>query len=72
MLVLAVVLTPALAGGEKEPVAHIGDFLRPAAILFGQPFATPKTVDDGLDLQEFCLGILGVIRTCDSTFGAGA
>ena len=72
MLVLGVVLAPAFAGGKKEPVAHIGDFGRPAAILFRQAFAPPEAVNDGFDLQKLGLGILGIVRPGDRALGAGA
>jgi hypothetical protein len=62
VLVLAVVLAPALAGGEDEPVADVGDLGRPAAVLLGESLAAAQTLDDVLDLQELGFRILGVVR----------
>ena len=46
MLMLAVVLAPALAGGKHKAVAHIGDLGAPATVLFGLAFTPAKVLDD--------------------------
>ena len=38
VLVLAAIFAPALAGGEDEPLADIGDLGRPAAVGLGRAF----------------------------------
>ena len=72
MLMLAVVLAPALARREDEPVAHVGHLGAPATVLIGQSLPAPKTLDDLPDLQEFGFGILVVVRSGQRPFGAGA
>src|SRR5471032_444462 len=71
MLMFSIVLTPTLAGGKYEPTPYIGDLGGPAAILFTQTLASPKALDDPLDLQKLGLRILGVVRTRQRAFGAG-
>src|SRR5690606_5959156 len=71
VLVFAVVLAPAFAGGEQEPVAHVGDLGGPAAILLRQAFAAAEAVDDGLDLEKPGLRVLVVVGTGQGAFGAG-
>ena len=69
---LAIVVAPALAGGENECVAHVGDLGCPAAIQFRQADATTKTLNDGFDLQELRFRILTIVGTGKGTLGARA
>ena len=60
MLVFTAVLTPAFTGGKHKPVAHIGDFGGPFAVLVSLPGAAAQALNDGLDLQEFSFRILRI------------
>jgi hypothetical protein len=71
VLVFAAVFTPTFAGGEHEPVAHVGDLGRPASVGLGRPVAAAEAFDDVPDLQELGLGILRVVRARQRAFGAG-
>ncbi len=72
MLVLAAVLAPALAGGEGEPLTHVGDLGGPAAIQIAEPVASAEAVDDGSHLQELGLGVGRVVGAGQRALGAGA
>ena len=61
VFMLAIVVAPALAGGENESVAHVGDLGCPATIQFRQADATTKTLNDGFDLQELRFRILAIV-----------
>ena len=71
VLVLAVVLAPALAGGKQEPVAHISDLRRPAPVLLRQSLAPAEALDDRFDLQKLGFGILLIVRAGQRAFGTG-
>ena len=50
MFVFAVILAPALAGPEQEPVAHVGHLVGPPAVQLGLTITATETIDDLLYL----------------------
>ena len=71
VLELGVVLAPALACGEHEPVAHVGDLGGPAAIQLRTPLASSETLDDRPYLQKLGFRVLGVVRAGEGTLRTG-
>jgi hypothetical protein len=55
MLLLGIILAPPFTGSKNEPVAHVGDFAGPAAVMVREALPAAKAVDDGFDLQELAL-----------------